>query len=159
MLQICSEYLVQICTGCFHVLLVIQHPWTEMVGWRHHLGIWVYCKWRVQFGLGGRDDASYQCDLEWAMWQHVAKHLWTSTLLCLAGQKPPADAKKRAHWCMHLSAASSQWFRIPDVRCWVAVEDGWGTRPVQILWCLNWQSGVMSKLHETQLICPYTSTH
>lgn len=58
----------------------------------------------MQFGLGGRDDASDQCDFERAMWQHVAKHLLASTLLCLAGQEPPADAQKRAHWCMHLSA-------------------------------------------------------
>ena len=108
---------------------------------------------------GERDDASGQGDLEWAMSEHVTTRLNICEHWFVVTGRPGASGRCAetgtsvyASECNEGCAASSPWFWIPHVRCWVAVEDGWGTRPVQILWCLNWQSAVMSKLHESNQI-------
>lgn len=79
----------------------------------------------MQFGLGGRDDASYQCDLEIFRVGNVATCGKTSVNVDFVVSGRPGASSRCAETgtlvyapeCNEGCAASSQWFWIPDVSC------------------------------------------
>ena len=126
------------------------HPWAGMVGWRHHRGFGARVRGIM---LVVKVIWSGQCGNMWQPeWTSVNIDFVVTGRPGASGRCAETGTSVYASECNEGSAANSPWFWIPHVRCWVAVEDGWGTRPVQILWCLNWQSAVMSKLHESSQI-------